>query len=102
MSERLWYSDSEVALISGVIVDFHRSLSVELRKTYEETFLHLQAGITNAADLSRIKKLMELAKSSQCDGYRKESVRLYESVILKTRAMLRATKGAEIPVPVMS
>lgn len=91
------YTDEETAVIDGVIGFLYPKMpDAALRQSYWCVHEHLQSGRIDAGDLRRIISALELSQPEQCTSFHKESYRDMTTLILKTKAMLRATEQARI------
>ena len=88
----LSYTDEEIAVIDGVIADiFPRMPQESLQNAFRDAYEHLHKGVASAADLQRIISALELTNPGQCITCNKESYREMTNLLLKTKAMLRAS-----------
>ncbi|MBE6910653.1 MAG: hypothetical protein E7474_13945 [Ruminococcaceae bacterium] len=90
MSERMRYTDEEIAVIDGVIGFLYPRMQDEsLRSSYRSVHEHLHSGSVDAADLRRIGNALAFTDPGQCTSFHKESYRDMTVLRLKTEAMLR-------------
>ena len=91
MSERMSYTDEELAVIDGVIGFLYpRMPDGSLRSSYWNVHEHLQAGLVEPTDLKRIESALSFADPGMCTTCHKEGYRDMTVLRLKTQAMLRA------------
>ena len=91
MNSKMRYTEEEVAVIDGVIGSLYgRMADKPLRQAYWNVHEHLQSGRVEASDLRRIRSVLEFSDPGQCTSCHKEGYREFTTVLLKTRAMLRA------------
>lgn len=91
MSERMNYTDEELAVIDGVIGFLYPRMPDEtLRNSYWSVHEHLQAGVVEPTDLKRIESALSFADPGMCTTCHKEGYRDMTVLLLKTKAMLRA------------
>ena len=92
MSEKMHYTTEEMAVIDGVIGTLYARMSGRaLQQAYWSIHEHLQMGNVSAEDLPRIESALEFADPGCCTSCNKESYRELTSLLLKTRAMRRAS-----------
>lgn len=87
----LYYTDEEVAVIDGVMAAIcPRMPEASLQNAYRSTHEHLHRGHVEPSDLNRIISALEFTNPAQCTSCNKESYREMTTLLLKTKAMLRA------------
>ena len=91
MSITIRYTDTEIAMIDGVIGTLYPRMPGEtLRKAFWRVHEHLQSGTVELPDLQNIASALEFADPGQCTSSSKESYREMTNILLKTKAMMRA------------
>lgn len=91
METYLCFTDSEIAVIDGVMASIcPRMPETSLQNAYRATHEHLQKGHVEPSDLNRIISALEFTNPAQCTSCNKESYREMTTLLLKTKAMLRA------------
>ena len=91
METYLCFTDNEIAVIDGVLAAIcPRMPQAALQDAFRTTHEHLHEGCVRVSDLHRIISALELTDPCHCTTCSKESYREMTTLLLKTKAMLRA------------
>ena len=91
MKKYMCYTDEELAVIDGVLGTLYpRMPAPALKEAFWNVHEHIQAGEIDLPDLRRIVSALEFTDPGVCVSGNKESYREVTSILLKTKAMIRA------------